>query len=220
MFKKILIAEDHEIRNLGVIKTLQELKISDYEFVSYCDEAFEKIMEAEQENKPYDLLITDLSFDSDFKEQKLTSGQELIEALKNADSKIKIIAFSIEKRPSLINDLFKKFNIDGFVSKGRNDGRELKKTIKKVANNEQVIPQEMVNVMRKTTFEFSDFDVTVLNLLAKGYKQKEIKDHLVVHQIKPDSTSAIEKRLNDLREYLSAKNTIEMVVRCKDLGII
>lgn len=220
MFKKILIAEDHEIRNLGVIKTLQELKITDYDFVSYCDEAFEKIMEAEQENNPYDLLITDLSFDTDFKEQKLTSGQELIEALKNADSTIKIIAFSIEKKPSLINDLFKIYNIDAFVSKGRNDGRELKKTIKKVANNEQVIPQEMVNVMRKTTFEFSDFDVTVLNLLAKGYKQKEIKEHLVVHQMKPDSTSAIEKRLNDLREYLSAKNTIEMVVRCKDLGII
>ena len=33
MFNKVLIAEDHEIRNLGVIKTLEELQITDYEFV-------------------------------------------------------------------------------------------------------------------------------------------------------------------------------------------
>lgn len=220
MFKKILIAEDHEIRNLGVIKTLEELQITDFEFVSYCDDAFAKLKKASQENNPYDLLITDLSFDTDYREQKLSSGQELVEAVKIFDPQMKIIVFSIEKRPSLIQDLFKKHNVDGFVSKGRNDGKELKKTIKKVAQNQKVIPPDFISAMRKTAFEFSDFDITLINLLANGFKQKEIKTHLIENQIKPDSTSAIEKRLNDLREHLSARNNIEMVVRCKDLGII
>ena len=51
MFNKVLIAEDHEIRNLGVIKTLEELQITDYEFVSYCDDAVYKLKTAISEEK-------------------------------------------------------------------------------------------------------------------------------------------------------------------------
>ena len=35
MFKKVLIAEDYETYNLGVIKTIDELQITNYEFVIY-----------------------------------------------------------------------------------------------------------------------------------------------------------------------------------------
>lgn len=220
MFKRILIAEDHEIRNLGVIKTLEELNIRDFEFVSYCDDAFTKIKRAVSDNFPYDLLITDLSFDGDYREQNLKSGQELIAAAKDFQPELKIIAFSIEKKPSVIDELFKKYEIDGFVSKGRNDGKELKNTIRKVYENQIVIPREIKTAIKRNTFEFSDYDILLLNLLAKGLKQQEIENHLKENQIKPDSRSSIEKRLNDLRETLGAKNNVEMIALCKDLGII
>lgn len=220
MFKKILIAEDHEIRNLGVIKTLEELKIKDYNFVNYCDEAFKKINNSYAVNKPYDLLITDLSFDEDHKKQKLSSGQELIAAVREHFPLIKIIAFSIEKRPNIIDELFAKYSINGFVSKGRNDGKELKTTIKKVYQNQRVIPQEIITSIRKNSFEFTDYDISILQLLAKGFKQREIQKYLKENEINPYSESAIEKRLNELRDHINAKNTIEMIVRCKDLGII
>ena len=220
MFNKVLIAEDHEIRNLGVIKTLEELQITDYEFVSYCDDAVSKLKTAISEENPYDLLITDLSFDTDFREQKLSSGQELIAEVRQLQPNIKIIAFYIEKKPSIIDELFKKHHINGFVSKGRNDGKELKSAIKKVFENKIVIPQEIINSIRNNSFEFTNYDVYLVELLAKGWRQQEIEDHFKNTNIKPDSRSSIEKRLSELRESLSAKNNTEMVVLCKDLGII
>ncbi|MCA6067248.1 response regulator [Chryseobacterium sp. RG1] len=219
MFKKVLIAEDHEVRNLGVINALSELQIQNYDFVSYCDDALQKI-KTTPKNTPYDLLITDLSFDKDHIVQKINSGQELITEVKKIYPNLKVIAFSIEKRPKEIDDLFKVQEINGFVSKGRNDGKELRNTIKKVFSGETVIPQEILNSIRNTSFQFTDYDETLIELLAKGWKQSEIEKHFKEKKITPDSRSAIEKRLNDLRFELGAKNNIELIVMCKDIGII
>ncbi|MCQ4139929.1 response regulator [Chryseobacterium sp. EO14] len=220
MFKKVLIAEDHEVRNLGVVNALTELQIPHFDFVNYCDDALQKIKAAAATADSYDLLITDLSFDKDHIEQKINSGQQLIEEVKKIQPNLKVIAFSIEKKPKIIDDLFKIHNINGFVSKGRNDGKDLKSTIKKVFSGETVIPQEILNSIRNTSFEFTEYDVTLIELLAKGWKQGDIEKHFKENKITPDSKSAIEKRLNDLRYELGAKNNIELVVMCKDIGII
>jgi len=219
MFKKALIVEDHEVRNLGVVNTLSELQIQNYDFVSYCDDALQKIKTAADQD-PYDLLITDLSFDKDHVAQQINSGQELITEARKIHPNLKVIAFSIEKRPKVIDDLFKIQEINGFVSKGRNDGKDLRNTIKKVLKNEIVIPQEILNSIRNTSFEFKEYDVTLIELLAKGWKQNQIEEHFKKNNITPDSKSAIEKRLNELRENLNAKNNIELIVICKDIGII
>lgn len=220
MFKKVLIAEDHEVRNLGVVNTLTELQIQNFDFVNYCDDAFQKIKTAATDNVSYDLLITDLSFDKDHIEQKINSGQKLIEEVKKIQPNLKVIAFSIEKKPKIIDDLFKKQNINGFVSKGRNDGKDLRNTIKKVFSGETVIPQEILNSIRNTSFEFTEYDENLIELLSKGWKQSEIETYFKENKITPDSRSAIEKRLNDLRFELGAKNNIELIVICKDIGII
>ncbi|MDO3427027.1 MULTISPECIES: response regulator [Chryseobacterium] len=219
MFKKVLIAEDHEVRNLGVVNALTELQIPHFDFVNYCDDALQKIKAAATADS-YDLLITDLSFDEDHIEQKVNSGQQLIEEVRKIQPNLKVIAFSIEKKPKIIDDLFKIHNINGFVSKGRNDGKDLRSTIKKVFSGETVIPQEILNSIRNTSFEFTEYDVTLIELLAKGWKQGDIEKHFKENKITPDSKSAIEKRLNDLRYELGAKNNIELVVMCKDIGII
>ena len=179
-----------------------------------------KIIKVATNNTSYDLLITDLSFDKDHIEQKINSGQKLIEEAKKIQPNLKIIAFSIEKKPKIINDLFKTQNINGFVSKGRNDGKDLRSTIKKVFSGEIVIPQEILNSIRNTPFELTEYDETLIELLAKGWKQSEIEKYFKEKKITPDSRSAIEKRLNDLRFELGAKNNIELIVICKDIGII
>ncbi|WP_449400142.1 hypothetical protein [Chryseobacterium wanjuense] len=108
---------------------------------------------------------------------------------------MKIIAFSIEKRPKVIDDLFKIQEINGFVSKGRNDGKDLKNAIKKVLKNETVIPQEILNSIRNTSFNFTEYDVTLIELLAKGWKQNQIEEYFKKNNITPDSKSAIEKKI-------------------------
>lgn len=220
MFSKVLIAEDHEIENLGVINTLKELMIADFTFVNYCDEAYTQLTQAIKEENPFQLLITDLGFIRDHRNQRLTAGPELIREARTLQPDLKIIAFSIEKRAAIIDELFKVNQIDGFVSKGRNDGKDLISTINKVFAGEKVLPQHLLNAIRNTTQSLTHYDISLLKLIAKGWKQKEIVKHFADQGIKPDSRSAIEKRLNELREILDAKNNIEMIVLCKDLGIL
>ena len=185
MFKKVLIAEDYESYNLGVIKTLDELRITNYEFVNYCDDALAKIKRSIAENQPYDLLITDLSFEEDYREQMIKSGRQLILEARELHPDLRIIVFSIENKPKSIEDLFKKYNVNSFVSKGRNDAKELKKAITAVAEKGYFLPEEIKFSIKKNSIEFSDYDVTLISLLAKGYRQQEIEEYFKKNDIKP-----------------------------------
>jgi predicted membrane-bound spermidine synthase len=70
MFKKVLIAEDHEVANLSVHRTVQEYGVAETKYVYYCDDALTWIRNAIREGEPYDLLITDLVFEDDIVPQK------------------------------------------------------------------------------------------------------------------------------------------------------
>ncbi|MDQ1098303.1 MULTISPECIES: response regulator [Chryseobacterium] len=220
MFKKILIAEDQQVMNLGIAKTIQELTIPHFDFVTYCDSAFNKIKKAAAEHMPYDLLITDLSFQKDHIRQNIHSGQELIREARKIQPDLKVIVFSIEHRTKIIYDLYEMYQINGYVSKARNDGKDLKNTITKVFQGERAFPQEILNAMRHVSFDFTDYDLKLLELLSKGWKQNEIEQFFKKNNISPHSRRSIEKRLNDLRESFNAKNNIEMIVICKDIGLI
>lgn len=220
MFKKVLIVEDQEIMNQGILNTIKELNIPDFDYVTYCDEALNRIRTAFEKKNPYDLLIADLSFAQDHIPQKLHSGQELIHEAKKVHPALKVVVFSVEKKAKTIDDLYKIYQIDGFVSKARRDGQDLKSTIRKIFNGETVIPQEVLNTMRHISSEFDAYDIKLLDLLAKGFKQSEISISLKQCGMIPYGIRSIEKRLNELRDSIGAKNNIEMIVICKDIGLI
>ena len=220
MFKKVLIVEDQEIMNQGILNTIKELNIPDFDYVTYCDEALGRIKKASEIGYPYELLIADLSFDKDHISQKLRSGQELIFEAKKIHPGLKVVVFSVEKKAKVIDDLYELYQIDGFVSKARHDGKDLKSTIRRIFNGEIVIPQEVLNTMRHVSSEFNMYDMKLLELLAKGLKQSEISTYLKEHRMTPYGIRSIEKRLNELRDSLGAKNNIEMIVICKDIGLI
>lgn len=205
MFKKALIVEDQEVATLGIITTLENLHIQNFDFVSYCDEALQKLKIAAKENKPYDLLIADLSFNKDHIPQRVNTGQELISEARKIQSDIKVIVFSVEKKAKIIDDLYKIFNINGFVSKARNDGKELRNTIRKVFDGETVIPQEILNAIRNIPFDLGKYEIKLLELLAKGYKQNEIRIHLKENHIQPYSIRSIEKNSMSFEKPLMQK---------------
>jgi len=74
MFKKVLIAEDHQSANISVRRTLEETGIADPKFVYHCDAALLQLNHSLSEDEPYDLLITDLEFEPDGIPQKLAGG--------------------------------------------------------------------------------------------------------------------------------------------------
>lgn len=221
MFKKILIAEDHESINLSVQKTLEDLNIPNVDYVYYCDDALAKIQKSIRENEPYDLLITDLYYEEDHRKQEIKDGRELIQKIKEIQPSLKIIVFSAEHKSGVIDSLFKEYEINGYVRKARNDSKELKKSIASVYINENYLSLDMKQDMKKlNSYEFSAYDITLVSLLSKGILQKNIPIYLQEKDIKPYSLSSVEKKLNGLKEDLEVTSNEQLVAFCKDIGII
>ena len=221
MFTKILIAEDYESANLSVQKAVNDLKITYPKYVSYCDDALARVKMGLQENDPFELLITDLSFDEDHREQHINTGQELISAVRQLQPDIKIIVFSSEKKEVIIEKLFAKQHIHGFVKKGREDVKDLKKAIKNVFLNKKYLSNALKNKStERNSFEFSEYDTLLVSLLATGILLKNIPAFLKENNFKPASISAVEKRFKEIKESLEINSNEQLIAFCKDFGII
>lgn len=221
MKEKVLIAEDHQSANISVQKTLEELGISRTEYVYYCDDAYQKICIAKEKGEPFDLLITDLYFEEDQNKQHLEGGFALVEAARRVQPDLKILVFSAESRAGIIESLFNKWMVDGYVRKARNDSKELALAIRTISDNNRYYPRHLLQLVKqKNAHQFSEFDVTLISLLAQGHRQKDIPEYLQKNNIRPSGISSVEKRLNYLREALGFTKNEQLVAFCKDMGII
>ncbi|MBN9298442.1 MAG: response regulator transcription factor [Filimonas sp.] len=221
MIKKVLIAEDHESANISLQKTMEELGITDFHHAFYCDNALERIQREKARNDSYDLLITDLSFEEDSNVQKIKDGLTLIKEARLAQPDLRILVFSASKEAATIELLEKTLLIDGYVRKARNDAKELKEAIEKIANNQRHFPRHLMELVKqKNAHDFTKFDITVISLLAQGTLQKDIPVYLQEHNIKPAGLSSIEKRLNLMKESFGFAKNEQLVAYCKDMGII
>jgi two-component system capsular synthesis response regulator RcsB len=221
MFKKVLIAEDYESANLSVQRVLEDLKIEDVDHVYYCDDALAKIKKSLRDGNPYDLLITDLSFEEDHYVQNIKSGKELLQAAKAEQSNLKVIVFSGESKSGIIDSLFTDFQIDGYVRKARYDSKELSQAIKTVYKDEKHLALDVQQSVKKmNTYEITKYDTQIISLLANGTFLKDIPAVLKLKNISPSSLSAVEKRISLLKTSLGVKSNEHLIAFCKDLGII
>ena len=86
MFTKVLIAEDFDSINIALIQTLESMGVTKIEHAKYCDDALLKAKKALQDKAPFDLLISDLSFETDYRTVALKNGEALIAAVKDRKS--------------------------------------------------------------------------------------------------------------------------------------
>jgi DNA-binding NarL/FixJ family response regulator len=222
MFKKILVTEDLGSISHGIAHILRERTgIDEIQQAQYCDDGYLKFRRAINDQDPFDLLITDLSFKESHRERKLVSGIELIEAIRSIQPNIKVIIYSMEDRPGKIKSFFAEQSIDGYVCKGRYGLNELVKSVTDVFNNIRYVSPQLESAMSKNNvFELQDYDILLLKHLSDGLTQEEIGHHFKENQISPNSTSSIEKRLNKLKYNFKAKNAIHLVAMTKDLGLL
>lgn len=221
MIDKVIIAEDQEIANLSVQKTMEELRISQVDHVYYCDDALNRIQAAKQKGQPYDLLVTDLYFEADGTVQKIGGGFDLISSVRDVQPDIMILILSAEHRPATIDMLFKSYAIDGYVRKARHDAKELRSAVDALSKGQQYYPRSLSQLVKQAnTHEFTEFDINIIRLLSQGYQQNEIPDYLRQHNTRPSSLSTIEKRLNQIREELGFSKNEQLVLFCKEAGIL
>jgi len=222
MFRKVLIAEDMDFINSGIKSQLTELGIENIEYVQYCDEALLKLKAAHLNNDPFDLLISDLSFEVDHIQQKITSGDDLIKAVRKEFPSLKITVFSVEDKEYRVQTLFNEQNINAYVWKSREGLRELKKAIEKIYNSNSfyISPHVAGSISKSKAIEISEYDVFLIECLSKGFLQEEISRILKEKNWSPTSVSTIEKRLKLIREHFNANNPAHLVSISKDLGLI
>jgi two-component system capsular synthesis response regulator RcsB len=222
MFTKVLIAEDIDFNNIAVVQVLEELTVSKIDYAKYCDDALTKIKKSYLDQEPYQLLITDLSFKSDSRVNKLDTGEELIAAVKKLYPEIKVIAFSIEDKSYRIQSLFEKLDINAFVMKGRNSIPELKKAILNTFQNDEkyISPDLNYIFQNKTIQEIDNYDIELIKYLSIGVSQENMEAKFKEVGITPNSKSTIEKRLNKLKIYFKANNPTHLVAIAKDLGLV
>lgn len=221
MFKKVLVSEDLGSISNGIVSVLEVLHIDNYKQVQYCDDAYLNIKKANLDEQPFDLLITDLSFKADHRQQQYPSGEKLIKVLKQEYPALKIIAYSVEDRPQKIRAVMLDSKADAYVCKGRNGLRELDEAITAVLNGQNYLSPQISNALRETsTAEIEDYDIEIMQLLALGQSQEEISRNFKEKNITPSSLSAIEKKIVKLKNQFNAKNSVQLISIAKDLGLI
>ncbi|MCW1148322.1 response regulator [Flavobacterium lacisediminis] len=221
MFTKVLIAEDFDSINIALIQTLENMGVKEIEHAKYCDDALLKAKKAIQDKAPFDLLISDLSFETDYRTVSLKSGEELIMAIRKIQPEIPVLVYTVEDKSFVIKTLIKDLKVNAFVHKGRNSISQLKTAMETILFGGNFISQNLAHALKDTNFnEIEDYDVEVLTHLAKGVTIEEMELLFKSKDIKPNSKSYIEKRVSKLKDVFKAKTTIHLIALSKDLGII
>jgi len=221
MIAKVLIAEDHQLTSLSLAHTVKDLGINEVLYTYYCDDALMHLRKAADAGVPFELLITDLSFEEDHREQRIKDGTELIKAARILQPSLQVLVFSGESRPSVISNLYGGLQINGYVRKARHDAQDLNDAIQTISKGKVYLPIMLKNQLRPAnSFQFSNLDITIISQLSLGIKQNKIPDFLHANGIKPSGLSSVEKRLSSMREGLGFSNNEQLIAHCKDLGII
>ncbi len=222
MFQKILIAEDQITIPDGLKKPLNDLSIDNIKTSQYCDDALLKIKAALRSRKPFDLLITDLSFKEDHRSRDLTSGEELIKAVKEIQPDLKIIVFSVEHRVGKIKKLLEAYHVNGYVEKGRNEYKMIIEAIETVLKGEIYCSQNIKLLLRneEEISQTDQYDELLLQLLAKGLKRDQIAVHFKEKDLPARSLSSIEKRINKLKILFDAQTSEQLVAIAIYRGLI
>ena len=222
MFQKVLIAEDQHTIHKGLESTLRDLHINEIENAQYCDDALLKIKSAIHSNAPYDLLITDLSFKEDHRTSKIPSGEALIDMVRQLQPQLKIVVFSVEHRIGKIKNLIDCYQINGYVEKGRDESKHIKKALHTIHEGSQYFSDGIQQLLRNADDiqETDEYDQLILQLLAKGLKREQIATYFKERQLPNKSLRSIEKRLTNLKILFNAQTSEQLIAIAIDRGLI
>ena len=221
MFRKVLVAEDMDSVNHAVASVLKELNIEAVEHAQYCDKARLMAKKALLDADPFQLLVCDLSFKTDHRDQEINSGKELIAILKKEDPNLKVLVNSVEDHPQTVKELLNSGYVDAYVCKDRNGMKDLKNAIVSLQQGKRYNSPRIDEVMKQDNLLLlNDYEINLLSCVANGLTQKEIQERFRERNLSPSSKSAIEKRLKELREEFSANTTPHLIGIVKDLKLI
>ena len=221
MFRKVLVCEDIDSINIGLTKTLSDAFSFQIDQAKYGEKALLMVKKALADEQPYDLLITDLSFNNHLENTQIADGEALLREVHALQPDLKSIIYSIEDRPHKIRGYLESLSVNAYVLKGRESAFQMVEAIQTVHAGECYLSPELSELLQaSSSLEIDAYDLLLLKSLSEGYSQQEISKRFKKQAISPHSLSSIEKRINRLKEALSARNIPNLIAVAKDMGLI
>ena len=219
---RILIADDHQLVIQGILCSLKEVGDFDVVSTTTCDEAFQ-LIKTHQNNKPFQLLFTDLSFDNSTKDTNLDGGEELIKAIRNNEIDIKIAVITGHTETNRVYNVVSNLNPNAYLLKSKCDAIEIGFAVQKMLANDYYYTHEIhQKIMKRNIVQIQMDDVAVQIL-------KELPNHPKISNLEGVITKSdgsviklrsIETKLGILRTDLNANNNTDLILKAKELGII
>ena len=176
---KILIADDHDLIRQG-LKSILNFE-EDFIVAGEASNGEEAILLITQ-YKP-DVLLMDINM-------PLMSGIEVLKKIKTSGLDVKVLLLTVESDKKTILDAIE-IGADGYILKGSST-QELVDGIRRVYNDENYIDKSLVSMLFKKVATknveneiiklLSKRDIEILNLISKGYSNKEIGDMLYLSE--------------------------------------
>jgi len=210
---RIIIVDDHKLFRFG-IRGILEGKHEDIIIAGDVEDgnALFQLLKT----TPADLILLDIYLPG-------MGGVEIAEQLRKEYPKIKILVFSCNNSPEVINRLLS-IGIDGFISKQMSSEIELIEAIRAVMNGMEYFGRDIASIIcniyisvKKTmevTPEFTNQEKHIIDLCHKGLLAKEIAYQLNINY------RTVEKHKENIFRKLGINNTMEMVQYAINQGII
>lgn len=219
---KILVVENHQIFIDGLLNSLHKLGHTNVFSETTCDAAYRKI-KSQMLNDPFDILLTDLSFENTSEYQSLKSGEELIKKLQKEGLDIKIIVISGHSETNRVFNVIQNLNPDGYLLKNDCDASELGQAIKKVFDGGRFYSHDIhQKILRRNVVQIQ-LDETAIHILKELPNHPKISNlEGVIKKANGDNLKlrSIESKISNLRIDLGANNNIDLLLKAKELGII
>jgi DNA-binding NarL/FixJ family response regulator len=219
---RILIADDHQLVIQGILCSLKEVGDFDVVTTNTCDDAFQ-LIKTHQNNNPFQLLFTDLSFDNSTKDTNLDGGEELIKAIRNNEIDIKIAVITGHTETNRVYNVISNLDPNAYLLKSKCDAIEIGFAVQKMLANDYYYSHEIhQKIMKRNIVQIQMDDVAVQIL-------KELPNHPKISNLEGVITKSdgsviklrsIETKLGILRTDLNANNNTDLILKAKELGII
>ena len=218
----ILIADDHQLVIQGIVCSLKEIGDFDIVTTNNCDDAFQ-LIKAHQNENPFHLLFTDLSFDNATEETNLDGGEELIKAIRNNDFDIKIAVITGHTETNRVYNVISNLNPNAYLLKSKCDVVELRFAIEKMQSNGYYYTHEIHQKILKRNIvqiQMDDIAIQILKELPNHPKISNLEGIITKSDGSKIKLRSIETKLRNIRADLNAINNTDLVLKAKELGII
>ncbi|CAI8304025.1 MAG: Uncharacterised protein [Polaribacter sp. SA4-10] len=216
---RILIVDDHQ---LVILYSLTKIGNFDVITTNTCDDALELILK-HQNNHPFQIVLTDLSFDNGTKATKLNGGEALIKAIKNQNIAIKIGVITGHVETNRIYNVIQNLNPDAYLIKSKCGVTELGFAIEKMRANDFYYSHEVhQKIMRRNILQIQmdEVAIQVLKELPNHTKISNLEGVILKNDGSVIKLRSIETKLSNLRADLNANNNTDLILKAKELGII